>query len=736
MDYKTFAPILKQNCILFMAFCCCISFSYGQSEAQRKKITSSYSSSKIASLTDNLKKEYSTFENRLLHTAKVKGWKFSERLPNGGYLELQDIGPDGTPLYYTTFNNVVSTTSRANALYTGGALNLGLHGEGMKVGIWDAGVALSTHQEFDNRVRISDTESQIESHATMVTGALVSSGVKRKAQGVAYKANAVTSDWRRDKIEVSEAAADGLLLSNHSYGIQTDRVPDWYFGSYIKVSQDWDNIMYNAPYYLMVTAAGNAQKKRDNDSPIYGKTADGFDLLLGFNTSKNGIVVAAADTEINRNGDVVNANVSTYSSLGPIDDGRIKPDLAGSGTGIYTANSSSNTSYMNSTGTSIAAPGITGSLLLLQQYHEKMYDGFMKASTLKGLALHTADDVNAPGPDYTMGWGVMNTKRAAETITNKDFSSIISEETLEEGETFTMTVTASQIETMTASISWTDAAGEYVNRGILNDTKAALTNDLDIRITNNGNIYFPWKLDPKRASSPASKGDNKVDPFERIDLENASGEYTITVSHKGTLKNGKQDFTIILTGIEVTGCSTNTPESIQMTEAGDSVISLEWGPIKDAIFEVQYKTENQEDWATFYTDKNKTNLENLELDIEYEVRLRTICTENIGSEFSEILKFIFKGDKTVLDSSLEYETYSKNTGLSFSVYPNPAVEQIHLHGNIPDIARYLIISPTGTTIKAGNAQGAEINVSDLSSGLYILYVQSLEGVMSTKFYKS
>ena len=28
------------------------------------------------------------------------------------------------------------------------------------------------------------------------------------------------------------------------------------FGAYIAESRDWDNLMYNSPYYLMVVAAG------------------------------------------------------------------------------------------------------------------------------------------------------------------------------------------------------------------------------------------------------------------------------------------------------------------------------------------------------------------------------------------------------------------------------------------------------------------------------------------------
>src|SRR5690606_12070080 len=155
-------------------------------------------------------------------------------------VELKDIGTDGTPLFYTTLNDPTSQTSRAHTLYSNGLLNLGLDGDGMEVGVWDAGVALTTHQEFDARAMIADGSDETSLHATLVTGNLISSGVEPNAKGVVYGARAMTHDWTRDKIEVAEAAANGLLLSNHSYGILSDRVPDWYFGAYIKVTQDWD----------------------------------------------------------------------------------------------------------------------------------------------------------------------------------------------------------------------------------------------------------------------------------------------------------------------------------------------------------------------------------------------------------------------------------------------------------------------------------------------------------------
>jgi hypothetical protein len=44
-----------------------------------------------------------------------------------------------------------------------------------------------------------------------------------------------------------------------------------------------------------------------------------------------------------------------------------------------------------------------------------------------------------------------------------------------------------------------------------------------------------------------------VDTVEKIDIENpTSGIYTLTVSHKGTLNDGAQDFSLVVTGSNFT----------------------------------------------------------------------------------------------------------------------------------------------------------------------------------------
>ena len=82
----------------------------------------------------------------------------------------------------------------------------------------------------------------------------------------------------------------------------------------------------------------------------------------------------------------------------------------------------------------------------------------------------------------------------------------------------------------------------------------------------NSNIFTPWKLNTADVTASAIKGDNAVDNIERIDVNApVSGNYTLTVTHKGTLVNGAQPFSLILTGADLTlSAETKTLSNIKV----------------------------------------------------------------------------------------------------------------------------------------------------------------------------
>jgi len=526
-----------------------ITNSFAQTEAEKAIILKSSNLDELKRIESTLTSESIITNEKIQRLAIEKGWKLKKINPDGSFDELIGILPDGSPLYYSIENVNASKSTRANHLNTGGSLNLNLNGEGLTVGVWDGGPTRISHQEFGNRMTVGDGVTTLNGnsfHATHVTGTIGASGIDPAAKGMAPSINVKTFNWTNDIVEVVQEVQNGLLLSNHSYGTSVNSITTpWYIGAYSQPSRAWDEVAYAAPYYLMVASAGN-DGNSDNPSP----STFSYDKLNGNKTAKNNLVIAnAQDANVDINGNLISVVINSGSSQGPADDRRIKPDITGNGTGLFSTNSSSDTSYTTLTGTSMSGPNVMGTLALLQQYYNQTNGKFMRAATLKGLACHTADDAGKPGPDANFGWGLLNAKAAANAITSNGLNSWISEEKLSQGQTFTMTVQSVAGVPLTASITWTDIPG-IANTGVLNDPTPALVNDLDIRVTQTENTFFPWRLQSDADLNALRDGDNNVDNVEIVKIDNPNGGiYTITISHKGTLALGPQDYSLVITGI-------------------------------------------------------------------------------------------------------------------------------------------------------------------------------------------
>ena len=541
--HKTF-PFLKLVLKLYFLL---FSFTiYAQTIEQSKQITKSYDLKKIEQLKVKYAAAFKTAKQKAIRAAQKNGWDIYKKNDDGSFDELMFLDNDGNPVYFSINNKDAAKSTRASFLHTGGGMGLTLDGQNMRSCVWDGGAVRTTHQEFGGRVTIGDgntTNNSNSFHATHVTGTISATGIVAQSKGMAPLSTVKTFDWNDDTTEALAEAQNGLLLSNHSYGIPLTSSSNWSIGAYTDVARQWDELLYSVPYYLMVAAAGN-----DGNTTNPAPSTNGYDKLTGNKTAKNNLVVANAnDANIDNNGNLVSVTINSSSSQGPTDDNRIKPDITGNGTQLYSTIDTSDTSYENLTGTSMASPNVMGTLLLLQQHYNNINNRFMKAATLKGLACHTADDVGKTGPDQIYGWGLLNAKKAALAITNNGLQSWISEETLQQGQTFSFTVTSDGVNPLLASICWTDLPGTAIS-GVLNGTTPALVNDLDIRVTKNTTTYYPWKLQSNAVLS-ATTGDNSVDNVERINVNNATGTYTITVTNKGTLQSGSQNFAFIVTGI-------------------------------------------------------------------------------------------------------------------------------------------------------------------------------------------
>jgi hypothetical protein len=597
---------MNKTCIALVIFLLnCLYFNSAQAQ---QPLVSESKKAELSTLSQVYNQQYQTRKLKLQNLATKNNWKFSRKRKDGGLSSLHSITTLGFPVYVRTDDNIISAaTTHTNLVQPGGSLNLGLSGSSSylngKLAIWDGGSVLTTHQEFAGKtITLKDASTAVLEHSTHVAGTMIAKGAYAPAKGMSFGATTLTSyDYDNDITEMT-AAAPNLLLSNHSYGAiagwdyDSDAGHwDWYglpgdsvdynFGFYDSQAQAWDKIAYTQPYYLIVESAGNS---RSYNGPAVGsdywgyKTRTsttlvdlgprpagisnnaGYDIIPDFANAKNILTVGAVNPLPYGPSNRSDVAIAYFSSWGPTDDGRIKPDICGMGVNVLSSGSASNTSYVTLSGTSMAAPNVTGSLYLLQEYYYKQNSNvFMHSATLKGLVCHTAFDGGNVGPDYIYGWGLLDMQKAAQAITDNGTKSLIKEDILTQGQTKTFNVTASGNGALMASIAWTDPQGTLSADGTINDRTPKLVNDLDVRVSDGTTTYMPWVLNPAQPDAAATKGDNIRDNMEQVYIAGAvpGKQYTITVSHKNTLQSGSQAYSLIVTGIGGSAYCASAPSS-------------------------------------------------------------------------------------------------------------------------------------------------------------------------------
>ena len=483
------------------------------------------------------------------------------------------------PVYRTTLNANAAISSAANLV---APAPYSLDGTGVKVGVWDGGSVRETHQELTGRVIKKDSSSAVDDHATHVAGTIGASGVQANAKGMAPAVSIDSYEWTDDYAEMTAAGtvsagdASGIPLSNHSYGLDAVTAD---MGRYETEANSVDAIAAVLPYYLPFWAAGNEQDVL---------TAKGGFQSITFNgLAKNVMTIGAVDDAVT-SGTRAPAKglIAYFSSLGPCDDGRIKPDLVANGVDLYSSVATSNTAYDGTySGTSMATPSALGSSALLVQLYAREFSGQrMRASTLKALLIHTADDIGTSGPDYKYGWGLINVKAASDLIIAHKGSlaapMIIDGALTNSAKANTHTFTWDGFSPIRATVCWTDPAGTVQTTA---DSRIAnLKHNLDAKITapNGSTVYQPFVMPFVGAwttatmSSAATTGKNNVDNVEQVYLAAPSqaGVYTVTVSLDGTLTTTSQAYSLIVSG--GAKVASNPPPNVALTSPADGASFL------------------------------------------------------------------------------------------------------------------------------------------------------------------
>jgi len=131
---------------------------------------------------------------------------------------------------------------------------------------------------------------------------------------------------------------------------------------------------------------------------------------------------------------------------------------------------------------------------------------------------------------------------------------------------------------------------------------------------------FSWILDPLQPSLTATNGDNFRDNVEQVMInEPTNGWYTVSVTQKGSLSNGVQDVSVIVTG----NTPTNAPDFVitTMGALGDGEnpsetngwIQLSWPGVVGALYQMESCTNLMESGSwTNHDNIVSANLESMQ----------------------------------------------------------------------------------------------------------------------------
>ncbi|MFK7108320.1 S8 family serine peptidase [Flavobacterium oreochromis] len=415
-------------------------------------------------------------------------------------------------------NNPGRTSHKVNLLSSNiNGLGYGLTGKGVKIGIWDGNV--EPHKDATNRLFTREFESP-STHGSHVFGTMAGAGIiDPLAKGMAPKATVYAWNFnvQSNGLKVYEerllsADNDGIELTQNSYGSPLDK--GYSTTRYDASDRGDDDVMVRKNYLLTMYSNGNSQSANPAGSGFYTSTKN----------SKNALHVAANDP---------NESISDYSSFGPTADGRLVPQISAVGSDVYSM--SYNNSYEVMSGTSMATPGVTGTVALLYERYKNKFGQRPLGSLMKAIVCNTADELGNIGPDYKYGYGKINGLRAVQAIDENRFytGSVING--ADNQKTITVPAGTKQLKVM---LCYTDLPG-------VPGTSTILVNNLDLKVLRNGQIYLPWILDPNQANNPATKGVDNLNNIEQVTIDNPeAGDYTIIIDGKN-IPLDSQEFSVV-----------------------------------------------------------------------------------------------------------------------------------------------------------------------------------------------
>jgi hypothetical protein len=432
-------------------------------------------------------------------------------------------------------------------------------GQGVPVLVYDGGIVAhkqngdAVHPDLAGRLETTAGIPDIIGHANHVSCTVAGDGTKSngKYAGVAPEAQIVSMDFTQTMMGYPFVANAGDMDDSYrramnEFGVRTANNSiganlgpnnancEW-MGDYTVASALIDEIVggKNGRTMIIVWAAGNE---------VTSGCPGTFYTTPPPSPAKNTIAVGATSS--------LDEEIAFFSSRGPTDDGRLRPDVTAPGHekdgGLMMLGTRSCVayagipSYMDMSGTSQACPVVTGATALaLELWDREIGDGDMPPALMKALVIHGATELGKKGPDYTYGYGGLRIPASLDLLLDRTFETV----SVEQGDEYEEYFTHAGKGAVKVTLVWTDPVPAL-------SAEKDLVNNLDLVVVGpDGTIYYPWVLDPERPEMGASPGVDSLNPVEQVSIDDApAGDYIVRVT--GTnVPEGPQSASYVYTGL-------------------------------------------------------------------------------------------------------------------------------------------------------------------------------------------
>lgn len=389
-------------------------------------------------------------------------------------------------------------------------------------------------------------------------------------------------------------------------------------GEYTEDASNSDDFMWNHPDMLITTSAGNAGIDGNSDGVIdndsMGSPATAKNLLtvgasendrqgdyacdsgVGYNdcTGQNEIFTYGSAWPSDYPANPISSDpaagnaeqMAAFSSRGPADDGRIKPDVVAPGTYVLSGYSdlyqegydgASNPQngawqydgwgfpldqyYKYMGGTSMSNPLTAGAAAVVRDYYNKAHGINASAALVKATLINSAVDMldenndgandnDFPIPNNHEGWGRVNVANA----TDGSYQFVEAAGLNTNGSASYQFNVGSSGSPFKVTLAWTDYAGSTT-------ASKALVNDLDLTVTAPNGTTYRGNVFSGGWSSTGGSADRSNNVENVYVQAAASGTWTVQVNGYN-VPNGPQPYALVIDGnfgsVPPTATPTNT----------------------------------------------------------------------------------------------------------------------------------------------------------------------------------